>query len=317
MQRNPPSAPMSSNEKIRVVADYGNLCGEGPLWDAAEQILYWTDITGKEFFRYRWRDHRHERIHEGFQIGGFCLQEAGGFVVTNSQGFWMWTPGSPPVLLASEADGQECVMNDCIADPEGRVYSGSYHYDPSGVYPPSFLFCVDVDGSVHVADEGIQFSNGLAFSPDCSTLYFADTVARCIYAYDWRRKDGALRNRHVFVRVPREEGLPDGLTVDAEGFVWCAHWFGGCLTRYSPDGKLERRVPMPAAQTSSLAFGGPELDKIFVTSAAASNVLSLAPSDYDAERVYVGGPLYQLTSEIRGRKEYRSRVRQNVAGEQR
>jgi len=106
----------------------------------------------------------------------------------------------------------------------------------------------------------------------------------------------------------REEGLPDGLTVDAQGFVWCAHWFGACLTRYDPDGKLERRITTPATQTSSLAFGGADLNEIFITSAAASNVLSLAPLGYDPEKLYIGGPLYQLSTNICGKREYRSRV---------
>jgi sugar lactone lactonase YvrE len=293
---------------IRVIADYGNLCGEGPLWDDRNQVLYWTDLTGKRFFRYWWRDRRHEPMHEGFEIRGFCLQENGGFVVINSAGVWLWAPDNEPALLASEAEGKKCILNDCIADPEGRVYSGSFPNDLSGEASPSYLFRVDTNGSVHVADEGIQFSNGLAFSPDCKTLYFADTVARCIYAYDWHREDGALSNRRRFVRVPLEEGLPDGLTVDAEGFVWCAHWFGGCLTRYDPDGKLERRIPTPAAQTSSLAFGGPDLNEMFITSAAASNALSLAPPGYDPQKVYVGGPLYHLISDIRGKNEFRSGV---------
>ncbi len=297
---------------IHVIADYGNLCGEGPLWDERNQVLYWTDLTGKRFFRYQWQNRRHEPVHEGFEIRGFCLQESGGFLVINSAGIWLWSPANEPVLLASEAEGKECILNDCIADPEGRVYSGSFPNDLSNEDSPSYLFRVDTDGSVHVADEGIQFSNGLAFSPDCSTLYFADTVARCIYAYDWRREDGALSNRRMFVRVPLEEGLPDGLTVDAAGFVWCAHWFGGCLTRYDPDGKLERRIPTPAAQTSSLAFGGPDLNEMFITSAAASNALSLAPPGYDPEKVYVGGPLYHLISDIRGKNEFRSRVRHGI-----
>ena len=302
----------AQDRTIRVVADYGNLCGEGPLWDDRSQVLYWTDLTGKRLFRYRWQNRRHEPIHEGFEIRGFCLQESGGFVVINSAGVWRWSPDSEPVLLASEAEGKECALNDCIADPEGRVYSGSYPTGESGEDRPSFLFRVDTDGSVHVADEGIQFSNGLGFSPDCSTLYFADTIARCIYAYDWRRENGALSNRRVFARVRREEGVPDGLTVDSEGFVWCAQWFGGCLTRYDPDGKVERRIATPAAQTSSLAFGGPDLNEIFFTSAAATTSLSLAPPGYDPEKVFVGGPLYQFTSDIRGKNEFRSRVRQGA-----
>ena len=297
---------------IEVVADYGDLCGEGPLWDYEKQILYWTDIDGKKFYRFLWNERRHELVHDGFQVNGSCMQEGGGFLVTNSQGIWLWDPQTKPTLLASEVDGKDCVMNDCVADPEGRVYSGSYHYNPGGVAAPSFLFRVDTDGSVHVADEGIQFSNGLAFSRDCSTLYFSDSVARCIYAYHWHRESGNLTDRRVFVRVPREQGFPDGLTVDAEGFIWCAHWFGARITRYDPDGKVERVVTLPATQTSSLAFGGPDLDVIFVTSAGMSNMLAEAPPGYDPDKVYVGGRLYQMRSDIQGRKEYRSRIRMGV-----
>jgi sugar lactone lactonase YvrE len=303
--------PRTSLEQaaIQVVADYGNWCGEGPLWDDQKHILYWTDIDGKKVYRFFWSEHRHELFEEGFQVNGWCMQQSGGFVVTNSTGIWLWNPRSKPTLLASEVDGKDCVMNDCIADPEGRVYSGSYHYNPNGCCLPSFLFRVDQDGSVHIADEGIKFSNGLAFSPDCSTLYFSDSVGRCIYAYNWHRKTGKLSDRRVFVRLPREEGFPDGLTVDEEGFLWCAHWFGACITRYDPDGKRERRVTFPAAQTSSLAFGGPDLDTIFVTSASKSNMLLEAPHGYDPERVYVGGRLYRMKSGIRGRREHRSRIR--------
>jgi D-xylonolactonase len=298
---------------IEIVADYGDLCGEGPLWDDQKQILYWTDIDGKKTYRFLWNEGRHELLHDGFQVNGWCMQESGGFVVTNSSGIWLWDRGSKPRLLASEVDGKDCVMNDCIADPEGRVYSGSYHYNPTGPALPSFLFCLDTDGSVHVADEGIQFSNGLAFSADGSTLYFSDTVARCIYAYRWHRQSGKLSDRRVFVRLPREEGFPDGLTVDTEGFLWCAHWFGGCVTRYDPDGKRERRVIVPAAQTSSLAFGGADLDVIFVTSAGVSNMLPMAPVGYDPGRVYVGGRLYQMKSDVQGRAEHRSRIKVDPA----
>jgi D-xylonolactonase len=166
-----------------------------------------------------------------------------------------------------------------------------------------------MDGSVRVADEGIKFSNGLAFSPDCTTLYFSDTVARCIYAYEWHRGSGKLTNRRVFVRIPREEGFPDGLAVDTDGFIWCAHWFGGCVTRYDPDGKRERLLALPAAQTSSLAFGGPDLDVIFITSASKNNMLDMAPPGYDPKKVFVGGRLYQMRSGVNGKKEFRSRVR--------
>ena len=297
---------------IEVVADYGDLCGEGPLWDDKKQILYWTDIDGKKSYRYLWNECRHEFVQKGFQVNGWTMQESDGFVVTNSSGIWLWNPPAEPILLASELDGKDCVMNDCIADPEGRVYSGSYHYNPTGVAAPSYLFRIDTDGSVHVAEEGIQFSNGLAFSADCNTLYFSDSVARCIYSYNWERETGNLSNRRVFVRVPREHGFPDGLTVDAEGFVWCAQWFGARITRYDPDGKVQRVVTFPATQTSSLAFGGPDLHTIFVTSAALSNMLAEAPRGYDPDKVLVGGRLYRMRSDVQGRREYRSRIRMDA-----
>ncbi len=299
---------------IDIIADDGNLCGEGPFWDDRGQALYWTDITGNRVFRYDWKQQRHTVLHDGFQVAGFCLQKDDGLVVTNHHGIWLWPPGAEPVLLAKQADGQECVMNDCTADPMGRVYGGSWHIDEQGRSSPSFLFRVDTDGSVHIADEGICFSNGLAFSPDESTLYFADTVARCIYAYDWRRSDGVLSRRRVLTRIDRSEGLPDGLAVDAEGFIWCAHWFGGCITRYDPEGKRERRMEMPAAQTSSLCFGGPDLDEIYVTSAARSNSLVLAPEGYDPTRQLIGGALYRLRSDIHGLTRYRSNVSLAGAG---
>jgi sugar lactone lactonase YvrE len=300
--------PVHRSPEIEIVANDDNLCGEGPYWDEHEESLYWTDITGRRFFRFRWREKRRELLSEGFEVGGFCRQEEGGFLVTNNSGIWLWHPGSKPVLIAAEAEGQECVMNDCAADPRGRVFSGSWHLDDAGRSAPSFLFRVDINGSVHIADEGICFSNGLAFSSDASTLYFADSVARCIYAYDWRREDGALSHRRVFARIPREEGVPDGLTVDAAGFVWCAQWFGGCVSRFDPDGRRERRVRVPAAQTSAVAFGGPDLDEIYVTSAARSNALVLAPEGYDPAAVFVGGPLYRLRAGIQGRTKYRSNI---------
>jgi D-xylonolactonase len=167
---------------------------------------------------------------------------------------------------------------------------------------------VETDGSVHIADEGFHISNGLAWSPDSKYLYFTDSAARRIYRYDYDRASGNLRNRRVLVAVPAEEGLPDGLTVDAEGFLWSAQWYGGCIVRYDPDGKLERRVSIPAKQTSSLAFGGPELTDIFITSAARSEPMPVMPPGYDPDSGHFGGELYHLNLGIAGRPEHRARI---------
>ena len=200
-------------------------------------------------------------------------------------------------------------MNDCIADPQGRLFAGSLFYDPADDnYPLGHLIRVDTDGSAKIVDDGIRLANGLGFSPDLKTLYFVDSVERVIFAYDYNVESGGIRNRREFVRVPRDSGLPDGLTVDAAGFVWCAHWFGGRVVRYDPDGKIERIIPVPAKQVSSIAFGGPEFTDIFITSAALSDSLTLAPMDYDPGVGYIGGSLFHTNLDIPGRPEYSARI---------
>jgi sugar lactone lactonase YvrE len=303
-------------QQIEAIADYGDLCGEGPLWDAREQALYWTDLARRRFYRYKWSDRRPEIVSENMQVSSYAFNQPGGFVVTNISGIWLWDTKSQPTLLAREVDGHKCTMNDSIADLEGRVYSGSYYRNASGEFDPGVgcLFRIDSDASVHIVDEGFQLSNGLGFSPDCSTLYFVDSAVRRIYAYDWQRSNGTLRNRRVLVQVPSSEGIPDGLTVDADGFLWCAHWFGGCVIRYDPDGKIERRIHFPALQTSSVTFGGPDFSDMFVTSAAKTDSLSIAPPGYDPAGGYVGGPVYHMKTDIQGREEYRANISKQGSG---
>jgi len=139
---------------------------------------------------------------------------------------------------------------------------------------------------------------------DAKTLYFTDSAARIIYSYDYYEKSGSARIRLVFVKVPATSGLPDGLTVDAEDFVWSAEWYGSRVVRYDPDGKVERSIETPAKQTSSLAFGGPDLTDIFITSAAKSEPMPIMPPGYDPNTGNFGGALYHVNLGIRGKAEF-------------
>jgi sugar lactone lactonase YvrE len=134
--------------------------------------------------------------------------------------------------------------------------------------PVGTLFRLDPDLSVHALDQGIVCSNGPCFSPDGTTLYFADTGKAVIYAYDYDTETGAPRSRRIFADVSNERGLPDGATVDAEGYVWSAEVYSGRLIRFDPDGVVDRVVGLPVASTTSLTFGGPDLDIAYVTSMA-------------------------------------------------
>jgi sugar lactone lactonase YvrE len=291
--------------RLSVLADYGDLCGEGPIWDVKAQRLYWADIDGRKFFCYDWASRKHWPVKEGWEVTGVALNRPGGFVVANHSGIWLWDGAGEPRLLAEQVEGSRCRMNDCIADPAGRFLAGSNLYDPANQdYPLGKLIRVDRDGAAHILDEGIHLANGLGFSVDAKTLYFTDSAARIIYAYDYDAKTGSARNRRVFVNVPATSGVPDGLTVDAEDFVWSAEWYGSRVVRYDPDGKIERAIETPAKQTSSLTFGGPELTDIFITSAGRSQPMPIMPPGYDPSAGNFGGALYHLNLGIRGKAEF-------------
>jgi D-xylonolactonase len=294
---------------LTVIADYGDLCGEGPVWDADTSSLYWTDCGGLKFYRYHQPSGKHALVKQHLEINGYALNRAGGFAVANNRGFWLWDGADELQLIADHADGAKCKLNDAIADPEGRFFAGSWFYNPDQKYELGKLFRVDADGTTRVVDEGFHLSNGLAFSPDERTLYFTDSVARRIYAYDYDRKTGNVRRRRVLVEVPDDEGLPDGLTVDAAGFLWSAQWFGSSVVRYDPDGKVERRIPTPAKQTSSVAFGGKDFTDIFITSAGRSEPMPVMPKAYDPNSGYFGGRLYHINLGIPGKPDYQANVR--------
>jgi D-xylono/L-arabinono-1,4-lactonase len=290
-----------------VIADYGDLCGECPVWDGSGS-LFWTDIAGRRFYRYHQPSGRHEILHEGLQINGFRLNASGGFVITNTDGAWLWNGADSPALIAREVNGSKLQFNDCIADPLGRLYAGTCFYDANAEYEMGKLIRLDTDGQAVVIDEGFHMANGLGFSPDSGTLYFTDSGARCIYAYDYQIKTGEIGNRRIVVRVPATEGLPDGMTIDAEGFIWSAQWFGSCVVRYDPDGNVERRISVPAKQTSAITFGGNDLTDIFITSAAKTGSLPIMPPGYNWETGYFGGRLYRLNVGIKGKVEHKAAI---------
>ena len=294
---------------LEIIADDGNLCGEGPIWDSENNQLYWTDCAGLRFYRYDWHIEKRYLVKENVEVNGCALNQFGAFVVTNNSGIWLWDGGDRWQLVIDQINGAKCQMNDCIADPQGRLIAGSWFYDPVKEYELGKLICVESDGTARILDEGFHLANGLGFSPDCRTLYFTDSAVRRIFAYDYDAVNGTVAHRRIFANVPHTEGLPDGLTVDAEGFVWSAQWYGSCVVRYDPDGKAERHIGTPAKQTSSLAFGGPDLTDIFITSAAKSEPMPVMPAGYDPNSGFFGGPLYHVNLGIPGKSEFRAKIK--------
>jgi D-xylonolactonase len=297
-----------SDIPIEIVSPEPLECGEGPMWDPVRQQLYWTNATGQAIYRYDRQQEEVARLTEQVQAAGIALHEDGGLILGGGAGFLYWNGDDALRVIAGTCDGRPVTsINDIIADPAGRVFGGQEAYREDEPYEPGYLFRVDPDGSIRIVEEGLHISNGMGFSPDSDVFYLTDSVPRRVYAYDYDRKTGAIQNRRTLIQLERQEGLPDGMTVDSEGFLWIARWFGGGLTRYDPEGRLERQIPLPVAQPSSVAFGGDDLTELYITSAALSWESALAPEGHDYT-VPRGGPLFCIRVVAPGRPEYRGRV---------
>jgi D-xylonolactonase len=289
---------------LEIAARNQDKCGEGPIWDPQRRRLLWDDLSSSLVFELSPASGETRVLSRDLMVSAIALHRSGELVFAGSGGIHLWHGQGRFRTLVSADRGEALCFNDILADPLGRLYAGTYCWGAKGMEKHGRLYLVDTAGALRVVDEGIELANGLGFSPDNRTLYFADSSARRIYAYDVDPASGSLSRRRVFVQVPREEGLPDGLTVDREGFVWCAQWYGAQVVRYDPDGRVERRIAMPVTQVSSVAFGGDDLDELYVTTAAEPWPSDLAPPGYDLNAPNTGGALYRLRPVVRGKPEH-------------
>lgn len=279
-----------------LIADYGCACAEGPLWHPDERMVYWVDIPTGRLFRYDPATGGHEQLFAGDALGGFTIQEDGSLLCFLARGaVKRWRDGGWATVVDEIPDERETRFNDVIADPMGRVFCGTMP-TPDRL---GRLYRLDPDGSLRVVLEDVGCANGLGFTPDRKGLYFTDSPAREIYLFDYDEAMGAISNKRVFVKLPGDGGVPDGMTVDAEGCVWSAIWDGGCMIRFTPDGKEERRIAFPARKVSCVTFGGDGYRDMYVTLAGGP--------DKDAEGPGAGC-LYRVNLGIQGVPEFRSRM---------
>ncbi len=292
-------------DKFDIISNYSYLCGECPMWDSKGNVLFWSDMLGGFIYKYNPKNGSVKKIAGGKNISGLALKKNGGLVCACHQGVYIWEEKKGYQLIADNYDGNILRSNDAIADVAGRFLFGTTFYGPNlTTYPIGKLFKIERDGSISILEEGLHLSNGLGFSSDNKILYLTDSVLRTIYAYDYNLKNGSILNRRVFVKIPDDEGIPDGMTVDCEDYVWSAQWYGSCIVRYDPDGKVDRRLKIPVKQVSSLIFGGKDLTDIYVTTAAKSVQLHVAPKGYDFNASGIGGPVYRYNLGIKGKPEY-------------
>lgn len=291
---------------IETVADEHNRNGESPLWDAALSRLLWVDNVSGDIFAHYPTTGSTTRIATAFPVCSLAINGDGRLVIAGSKGICLWDDVGNVQSVIDEHEGELLSFNDITVGPRGDVYGGTFYWGADGMERHGKLYLIRSNGTAMVLDEGIVLSNGLGFSPDGRTLYFTDTMKRKIYAYDVDATTSLVKNRREFVTVPHEQGLPDGLTVDADGFIWSAQWYSGEIVRYDPEGAIERRIRVPAQQVSSVAFGGPNLNELYITSAGEYWPSDEQPRAFDPAGV-MGGPLYQTCPGVRGRPPHLSR----------
>ncbi len=279
-----------------LIADYRCVVGEGPLWHPIEKKVYWTDIGTGRMFRYDPATGKHEQFYSGRPVGGYTIQADGSLLLFMDRGtVAIWRNGSLTTVVEEIPDERETRFNDVFADTAGRVFCGTMPTKDR----PGRLYRLDTNGKLTLLLEGIGCSNGMGLTPDRKGLYYTDSTAYTIYLFDYDQATGAISNQRIFVRHPESDGLPDGMTVDAAGNVWSAHWDGSALICYSPRGEEIQRIAFPVKKVSSVVFGGDDYMDMYVTTAGG---------DQKATDGELAGALFRLRLGIKGVPEYYSRV---------
>jgi sugar lactone lactonase YvrE len=289
--------------EIRTASRTGDLCGEAPVWCAEELALYWTDIN--RFFIHRLDSAKAVRtwVFDEPVTALALTGQPGTLAVALGSRLIYWTaatderrdhgfhlPGWPHVRL-----------NDGRPDPRGSFWVGSMRNNvgPDGSSTEAggtdgVLYRIDPDGTVQECKRDIGISNTLAWSPDRSRFYFADTLLNTIYAYDYDIATGDISGERPFF-AGFDRGKPDGSAMDSEGYLWNCRWGGGCIVRIAPDASIDRIVEMPVQNITSCTFGGPDLQTLYVTSA----LLDAGSEDL------LAGSLFAIDTGVRGLAEHK------------
>jgi sugar lactone lactonase YvrE len=278
---------------VEQVTDPVAAHGEGPVWHPGWPGLRWVDLLAGDVLELDAHTQRLSRYPVSTVVAALRPCSDGGAVLAVERGFALADADLESVRLLGQLWTDPGVrMNDGDCDPDGRFYCGSMAYDEKP--GAGTLFRLNRDGSATTVLTGVTISNGLAWSPDGGTVYYVDTPTRRVDAFDY---DGGLSARRTVVRIPERAGAPDGLTVDADGRLWVALWGGGAVRCYEPGGRLVEQLRLPVTQVTSCAFGGADLDELYITTSQQNISTGEQP---------LAGALFLARPGVRGRpaREY-------------
>jgi sugar lactone lactonase YvrE len=294
--------------EVVCVAPMGDVCGEGAVWHAAENAVYWVDINRFLIHRFQVADAAVRSWIFDVPVTALSLTDRDDvLLVVLGSGVILWEPATDKrhdPLFKYEA-WPAVRLNDARSDPRGSLWVGSMRnniaVDGSAIEfggTDGVLLRLDADGKTSVWRKDIGISNTMAWSPDRRRFYTGDSIANVIWAYDYDQATGAISNERPFLQG-FARGLPDGSAMDAEGFLWNCRYYGNCVVRVAPDGKIDRVVEMPVKNITTCCFGGADLKTLFVTTASAHAPLG--------DRL--AGSLFAIRTEVKGQAENRFGLR--------
>jgi sugar lactone lactonase YvrE len=271
----------------KIERDVRDTLGEGALWSARDGAFYWVDILAPALNRLSLADNSITRWDMPAPLGWVAERASGRLIGGFRDGVAAIT--LDPLTVGERSDPERHLpgnrMNDGKADRYGAIWCGTMDMAEEEV--TGSLYRLSPGGDWQVIDTDYTVPNGPAFSPCGNWMYHADSGRRAIYRF--ALTDGGVGEREEFARFSEEDGYPDGMTTDAEGYLWAAHWDGGRITRFAPDGTRDRFIELPAKRITNIAFGGERLDRMFVTSASTG----LPESEFD-------GALYEVDAGVTG-----------------
>jgi xylono-1,5-lactonase len=255
---------------LRIAVEACDRLGESALWHNSTGSLFWIDLLKPRLHRIDLLSGQHVTLALSLSapLGAIVQTDDPKYLLVSHRhglSFLNINTGATTIFADPESDRDAISYNDCKVDRFGGLWVGTSHLPETE--PRGALWRVNGKGGSRLCDAGFVVCNGPAFSPDGRVLYFSDTFGRQIFAYDLDPTDGKPRNRRIFATFANSEGYPDGLTVDSSGALWAAHWNGGCVTRFAPNGTRMETLTIPAPNVTSIAFAGPELRNAFVTTA--------------------------------------------------
>ncbi|WP_285848254.1 SMP-30/gluconolactonase/LRE family protein [Paenibacillus sp. MER TA 81-3] len=288
--------------QAELVVDRQAILGEGPVWDERLQRLYWVDITAQFVFHWSPREEEVQAIQMEQMVGAVALTEVDDtLLLALRDGLYVYhmETGQTELCARPEETQDESIrFNDGKCDPAGRFLAGTM--SKIGKPQAGKLYQLEQNGQLSTLLDGVSTSNGLAWSLDHRTFYYIDTPTLQVRAWDYEVESGNISHPRAVITFAPEQGYPDGMTIDTEGMLWIAHWGGGGVSRWDPHtGRQIGFVAVPASHVTSCAFGGRELNELYITTAREG----LSEAQMQAEPH--AGSLFRIVTDVQGMPTFR------------